>query len=89
MPIDDIPENSRTISFEVYEADLRTGSGMWRRVKSWGDQAHFVGTHGSASKPVPAKKCGGIQEDSIYFMCDFYLSCCADDPLVDSGIYMG
>uniref|UniRef100_A0A0D9X4W0 KIB1-4 beta-propeller domain-containing protein n=1 Tax=Leersia perrieri TaxID=77586 RepID=A0A0D9X4W0_9ORYZ len=86
MPIDDNPENSRTISFEVYEADLSTRSVMWRTVTSWGDQAHFVGTHGSASKPVPAKEFGGIQ-DSIYFMCDYYLPYSADDPLVDSGIY--
>uniref|UniRef100_A0A0D9WLU7 F-box domain-containing protein n=1 Tax=Leersia perrieri TaxID=77586 RepID=A0A0D9WLU7_9ORYZ len=85
MPIDDIAENSRTISFEVYEADLSTGSGMWRRVTSFGDQALFVGTHGS--KSVPAKEYGGIQEDSIYFMCDYYLPYGADDPLVDSGIY--
>uniref|UniRef100_A0A0D9X4V5 KIB1-4 beta-propeller domain-containing protein n=1 Tax=Leersia perrieri TaxID=77586 RepID=A0A0D9X4V5_9ORYZ len=60
---------------------------VWHVEKGYilGDQALFVGTHGS--KCVPAKECGGIQEDSIYFMCDYYLPYDADDPLVYSSIY--
>ncbi|BAS96165.1 Os06g0148700, partial [Oryza sativa Japonica Group] len=38
-------KHSRTLSFKVFEADLTTGSRMWRRVTSLGGRALFVGTH--------------------------------------------
>uniref|UniRef100_A0A0E0A512 KIB1-4 beta-propeller domain-containing protein n=1 Tax=Oryza glumipatula TaxID=40148 RepID=A0A0E0A512_9ORYZ len=81
---DDIFKDSLTFSFEVYEADLNTGSRMWRRVESLGDQALFVGRH--CSKSLSAAEYVGAQEDCIYFMCDDYFRS-DEDPLCDAGIY--
>lgn len=81
---DDIFKDSLTFSFEVYEADLNTGSRMWRRVESLGDQALFVGRH--YSKSLSAAEYVGAQEDCIYFMCDDYFRS-DEDPLCDAGIY--
>ncbi|GJN29581.1 hypothetical protein PR202_gb17817 [Eleusine coracana subsp. coracana] len=56
---------SRTLSFEVFEADLICG--RWNRVTTLGGQAIFVGPY---SKSLPALGCGP-REDCIYFMCDY------------------
>ncbi|CAN6202598.1 unnamed protein product [Urochloa humidicola] len=76
-------EAIRTLAFDVFEADLSTKPGKWRFVSELGAQALFVGKH--CSKSVPAGECTGIQEDSIYFMCDYHRN--AVDPLHDSGVY--
>uniref|UniRef100_A0A0E0L7V2 F-box domain-containing protein n=1 Tax=Oryza punctata TaxID=4537 RepID=A0A0E0L7V2_ORYPU len=81
---DDIFKDSLTFSFEVYEADLSTGSRKWRRVKSLGDQTLFIGRH--CPKSLSAAECVGAQEDCIYFMCDGYFQP-NEDPLCDAGIY--
>ncbi|CAL5045819.1 unnamed protein product [Urochloa decumbens] len=80
---DNDAEGIRTWAFEVFEADLSTKPGQWRCVSDLGGQALFVGKH--CSKSVPAGECTGIQEDSIYFMCDYHRG--AVDPLHDSGVY--
>uniref|UniRef100_A0A0E0DWZ7 KIB1-4 beta-propeller domain-containing protein n=1 Tax=Oryza meridionalis TaxID=40149 RepID=A0A0E0DWZ7_9ORYZ len=77
-------KHSRTLSFKVFEADLTTGSRMWKRVTSLGGRALFVGTH--CSKSLPAAECGVPREDCIYFMCDYWRPY-AGDPLCDSGVY--
>ncbi|CAN6179200.1 unnamed protein product [Urochloa humidicola] len=75
---------SRTLSFEVFEADLATGSGgKWRRVDALGGRALFVGTQ---SKSLPAPECGA-REDCIYFVCDYDRGSCAADPLRDCGVF--
>ncbi|CAN6191163.1 unnamed protein product [Urochloa humidicola] len=78
-------EHDRTVAFDVFEADLRTNPGHWRRVKSLGGQALFVGRH--CSKSFAAEEYNGIQEDCIYFMCDYPWPDCSADPLRDSGVY--
>jgi hypothetical protein len=50
-----------------------------------GGQALFVG--GRRSKSFPAGEGNGIQEDCIYFMCDYFPSHFAANPLGDSGVY--
>ncbi|CAN6190755.1 unnamed protein product [Urochloa humidicola] len=75
---------SRTLSFEVFEADLATGSGgKWRRVDALGGRALFVGTQ---SKSLPAPECGA-REDCIYFVCDYDCGDCAADPFRDYGVF--
>jgi hypothetical protein len=78
-------EHARTASFEVFEADLSTKPNQWRRVQNLGGQALFVG--GRRSKSFPAGEGNGIQEDCIYFMCDYFPSHFAANPLGDSGVY--
>ncbi|RLN12331.1 hypothetical protein C2845_PM09G03060 [Panicum miliaceum] len=75
----------RTIAFNVFEADLSTNPCQWRRVNDLGSQALFVGRH--CSKSFPPGEYNGIQEDCIYFMCDYMCPDYAVDPLRDSGVY--
>ncbi|CAL5050922.1 unnamed protein product [Urochloa decumbens] len=76
-------ECDRTATFDVFEADLSTEPGQWRCAFNLGGQAIFLGKH--CSKSLPAGECTGIQEDCIYFMCDYRNL--AVDPLHDSGVY--
>uniref|UniRef100_K3XXR1 F-box domain-containing protein n=1 Tax=Setaria italica TaxID=4555 RepID=K3XXR1_SETIT len=69
----------------LLKADLSTNPGHWRRVNKLGGQALFVGRH--CSKSFAAKEYNGIQEDCIYFMCDYPWPDSAADPLRDSGVY--
>lgn len=62
-------EHYRTVAFDAFEADLSTNPGHWRRVDKLGGQALFVGRH--CSKLFAAEEYNGIQEDCIYFMCDY------------------
>ncbi|WVZ82495.1 hypothetical protein U9M48_029752 [Paspalum notatum var. saurae] len=85
-------ESERTVAFEVFEADLSTKPGQWICVSKLGGQALFVGKH--CSKSFPADECTGIQEDCIYFICDYidYISVKGApnslcDPLRDCGVY--
>ncbi|XP_047060196.1 uncharacterized protein LOC124666905 [Lolium rigidum] len=48
-----------TVAFEVFEADLSTNPGRWRRVSELGGHALFLGQH--ASKSLPATDCSGLQ----------------------------
>ncbi|CAL5051239.1 unnamed protein product [Urochloa decumbens] len=78
--------SSRTLSFEVFEADLATNSGSrgeWRRVNALGGRALFVGMQ---SKSLPAPECGA-REDCIYFVCDYDRGSSAADPLRDCGVF--
>jgi hypothetical protein len=77
-------EHCRTVGFAVFEADLSTNPGQWRRVNNLGGQALFIGRH--CSKSFAVEECNGIQEDCIYFMCD-YARPDPGDPLRDSGVY--
>ncbi|KAL6606635.1 hypothetical protein ACP70R_042288 [Stipagrostis hirtigluma subsp. patula] len=77
-------EHHRTAGFVVFEADLSTKPGRWIRINKLGGQALFVGKH--CSKSFPAGECTGIQEDCIYFMCDYALPECAANPFRDSGV---
>ncbi|CAN6165165.1 unnamed protein product [Urochloa humidicola] len=79
----DFLECDRTATFEVFEADLSTKPGQWRCAFNLGGHALFLGKH--CSKSLPAGECTGIQEDCIYFMCDYRNH--AVDPLHDSGVY--
>ncbi|KAL6606634.1 hypothetical protein ACP70R_042287 [Stipagrostis hirtigluma subsp. patula] len=83
--VHDIFENHRTAGFEVFEADLSTKPGRWICINKLGGQALFVGKH--CSKSFPAGECTGIQEDCIYFMCDYALPELPANPLRDSGVY--
>ena len=78
-------EHVRTTSFEIFEADLSTNPNQWRRIKNLGGQALFVGRR--CSKSFPAGEGNGIQEDCIYFMCDYFPLNFAADSLGDSGEY--
>jgi hypothetical protein len=78
-------EQCRTVAFDVFEADLGTKPGQWRRVNKLGGQALFVGRHCSRSFAVG--EYNGIQEDCMYFMCDYPWPDDAGDPLRDSGMY--
>ncbi|TVU12605.1 hypothetical protein EJB05_46256, partial [Eragrostis curvula] len=75
----------RTAAFEVFEADLSTKPGHWRSVDKLGGQALFVSKH--CSKSLPAGESNGIQEDCIYFICDYPSASFAADPLRDAGVY--
>jgi len=77
-------EHHRTVGLAVFEADLSTNPGQWRRVNKLGGQALFVGRH--FSKSFAVEEYDGIQEDCIYFMCD-YARPDPGDPLRDSGVY--
>ncbi|TVU12610.1 hypothetical protein EJB05_46261, partial [Eragrostis curvula] len=81
----DYLEHDRTVAFQVFEADLSTNPGQWVSVNKLDGQALFVGQH--CSKSFPAEKYNGIQENCIYFMCDYPRPECAADPLRDSGVY--
>jgi hypothetical protein len=74
-----------TVAFQVFEADLSANPGRWKKVSKLGGHALFVGQH--CSKSFPAGECSGIQEDCVYFMCDYPWLECAADPLRDSGVY--
>ncbi|KAL6606628.1 hypothetical protein ACP70R_042281 [Stipagrostis hirtigluma subsp. patula] len=78
-------EHHRTAGFLVFEADLSTNPGRWKSISKLGGQALFVGQH--CSKSFPAGEWNGIQEDCIYFMCDYPLPDWGADPLRDSGVY--
>ncbi|KAJ1258023.1 hypothetical protein BS78_10G041900 [Paspalum vaginatum] len=82
---DDFLEHDRTDAFKVFEADLSTKPGRWRCAYNLGGQALFVGWH--CSKSFPADECSGIQEDCIYFMCDYGMPEWGANPLRDSGVY--
>ncbi|KAK1604204.1 hypothetical protein QYE76_027877 [Lolium multiflorum] len=74
-----------TVAFEVFEADLSTNPGRWRRISKLGGHALFLGQH--ASKSLPATECSGYREDCIYFMADYLGLPCSVNPLLDSGVY--
>ncbi|RCV20495.1 hypothetical protein SETIT_4G060300v2 [Setaria italica] len=76
---------ARTLSFEVFEADLRARFCFpWRRVAALGGgQALFVGKH---SKSVTASECGA-REDCIYFLREYCGEEEDSDPLGDSGVF--
>lgn len=84
-----VPENNkleqaRTLSFDVFEADLRTVScGQWKRLNTLGAQTLFVGRH---SKCLPASE-RGAQEDCIYFIRDYDWGDVNEDPFRDCGIF--
>ncbi|CAL5045954.1 unnamed protein product [Urochloa decumbens] len=78
-------EHHRTVAFDVFEADLSTSPGQWRRVSKLGGQALFVGQH--SSKSFAVEEYNGVQEDCIYFICDYPRQVHAADPLRDSGVY--
>jgi len=78
-------EADDTAGFEVFEADLSTKPGQWICVRELGSQALFVGMH--CSKSFPAGECTGVEENCIYFMCDYFPANLAADPLGDSGVY--
>lgn len=83
LPKEERVENSRTLSFEVFEADLVVGK--WRRVDDLGGhQALFVATQSSMSLPAP--ECGA-REDCIYFVCDYDIGNWEADPLRDCGVF--
>jgi tryptophanase len=71
-----------TVAFVVYEADLLTNPGRWRRASDLGGHALFIDQH--SSKSLPARDYSGYHEDCIYFMCDYN---CSANPLHDSGVY--
>jgi hypothetical protein len=77
-------EHCRTVGFAVFEADLSTNPSQWRWVNKLGGQALFIGRH--CSKSFAVEEFNGIQEDCIYFMCD-YARPDPRDPLCDSGVY--
>jgi hypothetical protein len=81
----DRAKQRRTISFDLFEADLTTTNscGPWRRVNTLDGQALFVGTH---SKSLPASECGA-REDCIYFMRDYDRGYYDDEPFRDSGSF--
>ncbi|TVU12434.1 hypothetical protein EJB05_46078, partial [Eragrostis curvula] len=79
-------EETRTFSFEIFEADLNAGSscgGRWRRVDTLDGQALFVGTY--SSKFLPASECGA-QGDCIYFLCDYDQRHSDADPFRDCDL---
>jgi hypothetical protein len=73
-----------TVGFAIFEADLSTNPDQWRRVNKLGGQALFIGQH--CSKSFAVEEFNGIQEDCIYFMCE-YAWPDPGDPLRDSGVY--
>ncbi|CAN6208696.1 unnamed protein product [Urochloa humidicola] len=75
----------RTTAFGVFEADLSTNPGKWRRDSSLGGLVLFISNH--FSKSLPAGECNGTQDDCIYFMCDYPCRYSAEHPLCDSGVY--
>lgn len=85
-------EYGPTAAFELFEADLSTKPGRWRCLSSLGGQrALFIG---NGSRSVPAGGNTGIQEDCVYFICDYGDDLPPDhrvdyplDPLQDSGAY--
>jgi hypothetical protein len=78
-------EHDRTVGFTVFEVDLSTNPGQWRQVNKLGGQALFVGRQ--CSKSFAVEEYNGIQEDCIYFMCDYPWPDDPRDPLRDSGVY--
>ncbi|KAM3195526.1 hypothetical protein ACQJBY_071580 [Aegilops geniculata] len=81
----DVFEHKRTTAFQVFEADLHTSPGRWRKASELGGHALFLGQHGS--KCLPAVECSGYNEDCIYFMCDYVWPTSSANPLCDSGVY--
>jgi hypothetical protein len=77
--------HEQTVAFEVFEADLSTNRGRWRRATDLGGHALFLGQH--ASKSMRATECSGYREDCIYFMCDYTGQPHSVNPLLDSGVY--
>ncbi|XP_062227510.1 uncharacterized protein LOC133925774 [Phragmites australis] len=76
--------HARTLSFEVFEAELTADScGQWRQVSTLGGQALFIGKH---SKSLPASECGA-QEDCIYFMHDYAKRNSYADLFYDCGVF--
>ncbi|RLN30884.1 hypothetical protein C2845_PM05G28150 [Panicum miliaceum] len=73
----------RTISFDIFEADLTNSSRQWTPVNTLGGQALFVGTY---SKSLPASECGA-REDCVYFMCDYDSGYYDKDPFHDCGLF--
>ncbi|XP_048539171.1 uncharacterized protein LOC125518344 [Triticum urartu] len=71
--------------YMVFEADLHTSPGRWRKATELGGHALFLGQHGS--KCLPAVECSGYHEDCIYFMCDYVWPTSSANPLCDSGVY--
>jgi len=86
LPANERVKHSRTLSFEVFEADLSaTGSGVrWRRVGDLGGRALFVSRQSSRS--LPASECGA-REDCIYFVCDYNDDDDTADPTRDCGVF--
>ncbi|KAM3208932.1 hypothetical protein ACQJBY_063550 [Aegilops geniculata] len=83
---EDVFEDQRTATLEVFEADLQSSPRRrWRRVHDLGGHALFLGQHGS--KSLPPGECSEYQEDCIYFMCDYPLPSSSANPLRDSGVY--
>jgi hypothetical protein len=81
LPDKERVKHSRTLSFEVFEADLSAGSRVrWRRVGDLGGRALFVSRQSSRS--LPASECGA-REDCIYFVCDYDDDDAAPDPTRD------
>lgn len=84
VPENNMIEHARTLSFDVFEADLTVIScGKWKRVKTLGGQALFVGRH---SKCLPASEYGA-HEDCIYFICDYDWGNANEDPFRDCGVF--
>ncbi|KAF7106605.1 hypothetical protein CFC21_107323 [Triticum aestivum] len=81
----DVFEHKRTAAFQVFEADLQSSPGRWRKGSELGGHALFLGQHGS--KCLPAVECSGYNEDCIYFMCDYVWPTSSANPLCDSGVY--
>ncbi|TVU12433.1 hypothetical protein EJB05_46077, partial [Eragrostis curvula] len=75
-------EETRTFSFEIFEADVNAS--RWRRVDTLEGQALFAGTY--SSKFLPASGCGA-REDCIYFLCDYDQRHSDADPFRDCGVF--
>jgi len=86
LPANERVKHSRTLSFEVFEADLSAGFRVWRRVGDLGGRALFVSRQSSRS--LPASECGA-REDCIYFVCDYDDDDDDDtpDPTRDCGVF--
>ncbi|XP_039841550.1 uncharacterized protein LOC120701801 [Panicum virgatum] len=86
LPDKERVKHSRTLSFEVFEADLSADSRVrWRRVGDLGGRALFVSRQSSRS--LPASECGA-REDCIYFVCDYDDDdAAAPDPTRDCGVF--
>lgn len=83
--LDNMLDHTRTLSFEIFEADLSTGScRQWRKISTLGGRALFIGRQ---SKSLPASECGIPQEDCIYFIGDYDKRENFADPLRDSGVF--
>uniref|UniRef100_A0ACD5ZP40 Uncharacterized protein n=1 Tax=Avena sativa TaxID=4498 RepID=A0ACD5ZP40_AVESA len=74
-----------TVGFKVLEADMRTNPGQWRMVNDLGGHSLFLGKQ--SSKSLPAEESCGLQEDCIYFICDYPCPESSANPLHDAGIY--